>query len=99
MRNLIANAVALVLSSLTQTITFQELIREYLEYNQLHHSLSVFLAESGQPVERAFERGESVFMLWHGAIFNGALSATFLRYVYCYVEVFPCHRCPTRGLL
>merc|ERR1740130_1821613 len=29
-----------------------ELIREYLEFNQYRHTLSVFLSESGQPAER-----------------------------------------------
>jgi lisH domain-containing protein FOPNL len=37
-------------------LLINELIREYLLYNQLHHSLSVLIPESGQPVQPAFER-------------------------------------------
>jgi lisH domain-containing protein FOPNL len=35
-----------------ENMLMNELIREYLEFNQYKHSLSVFLSESGQPAER-----------------------------------------------
>eukprot|EP00908_Phaeocystis_cordata_P001917 Transcript_12047.p1 GENE.Transcript_12047~~Transcript_12047.p1 ORF type:complete len:124 (+),score=6.29 Transcript_12047:38-373(+) len=35
-----------------ENMLLNELIREYLEYNQYRHTLSVFLSESGQPAER-----------------------------------------------
>merc|ERR1712125_100051 len=37
-------------------VIINELIREYLEYNQYHHTLSVLLPESGHPEERCFDR-------------------------------------------
>lgn len=33
-----------------------ELIREYLEFNNYHHSLSVFIPETGQPQQPPFDR-------------------------------------------
>ncbi|DAZ93484.1 TPA: hypothetical protein N0F65_007852 [Lagenidium giganteum] len=39
-----------------ENLVINELIREYLEYNGYRHALSVFLPESGQPSERAFNR-------------------------------------------
>jgi lisH domain-containing protein FOPNL len=33
-----------------------ELIREYMEFNQYNHSLSVFIPESGQPTNPPFDR-------------------------------------------
>ena len=39
-----------------ENMIINELIREYLEYNQNFHTLSVFINESGQPAERAFDR-------------------------------------------
>uniref|UniRef100_A0A7S0HX00 LisH domain-containing protein n=1 Tax=Phaeocystis antarctica TaxID=33657 RepID=A0A7S0HX00_9EUKA len=35
-----------------ENMMMNELIREYLEFNQYRHTLSVFLSESGQPAER-----------------------------------------------
>ena len=35
-----------------ENMLLNELIREYLEFNQYQHTMSVFLAESGQPAER-----------------------------------------------
>ncbi|CAD7945722.1 unnamed protein product [Amoebophrya sp. A120] len=37
-------------------LVINELIREYLEYNQQYHTLSVFLSESGHPEQRVFDR-------------------------------------------
>jgi lisH domain-containing protein FOPNL len=39
-----------------ENILINEMIREYMEYNNYHHSLSVFLAESGSPAHPAMER-------------------------------------------
>lgn len=39
-----------------ENLIINELIREYLTYNNYNHSLSVFLAETGQPPEPVFER-------------------------------------------
>ncbi|KDO18979.1 hypothetical protein SPRG_14816 [Saprolegnia parasitica CBS 223.65] len=39
-----------------ENLIINELIREYLEYNGYRHTLSVFLPESGQPLERPFQR-------------------------------------------
>lgn len=39
-----------------ENLLINELIREYLQYNNYHHSLSVFLAESGQPAQPVMER-------------------------------------------
>ena len=39
-----------------ENILINELIREYLSYNNYHHALSVFLAESGQPAQPMMER-------------------------------------------
>eukprot|EP00933_Yihiella_yeosuensis_P042594 TRINITY_DN37213_c0_g1_i1.p1 TRINITY_DN37213_c0_g1~~TRINITY_DN37213_c0_g1_i1.p1 ORF type:complete len:180 (+),score=52.11 TRINITY_DN37213_c0_g1_i1:82-621(+) len=39
-----------------ENVIINELIREYLEYNGYHHSLSVLLPESGHPEERQFDR-------------------------------------------
>eukprot|EP01116_Phalansterium_solitarium_P010592 TRINITY_DN2554_c0_g1_i2.p1 TRINITY_DN2554_c0_g1~~TRINITY_DN2554_c0_g1_i2.p1 ORF type:complete len:225 (-),score=79.62 TRINITY_DN2554_c0_g1_i2:406-1080(-) len=44
-----------------ENLILNELIREYLVHNKLHHTVSVFLAESGQPSEpfgRAFLASE-----------------------------------------
>lgn len=40
----------------TENLLINELIREYLEYNGHQHTLSVFLAESGHPETRTFDR-------------------------------------------
>ncbi|CAM9405547.1 unnamed protein product [Chrysoparadoxa australica] len=46
----------------SENLLVNELIREYLEYNQYHSALSVFMEESGQPttqnLDRAFIREE-----------------------------------------
>jgi len=39
-----------------ENVIINELIREYLEYNQYNHALTVFLAESGHPDEKPFQR-------------------------------------------
>ncbi|KAJ0408674.1 hypothetical protein ATCC90586_007700 [Pythium insidiosum] len=39
-----------------ENLIINELIREYLEYNGYRHAHSVFLAESGQPVNPPFHR-------------------------------------------
>merc|ERR1719329_724077 len=39
-----------------ENVVINELIREYFEYNGYHHSLSVFLPESGHPEERQGDR-------------------------------------------
>nr|CCA23819.1 PREDICTED: similar to predicted protein putative [Albugo laibachii Nc14] len=39
-----------------ENLILNELIREYLEYNGYRHALSVFLPESGQPLEKPFPR-------------------------------------------
>ncbi|CEM39555.1 unnamed protein product [Vitrella brassicaformis CCMP3155] len=39
-----------------ENLIINELIREYLEYNRYHQTLSVFLAESGQPETPPFDR-------------------------------------------
>ncbi|KAH9115744.1 hypothetical protein LEN26_011552 [Aphanomyces euteiches] len=39
-----------------ENLIVNELIREYMEYNGYRHTLSVFLPESGQPVEKPFQR-------------------------------------------
>ncbi|KAG1710714.1 Centrosomal protein 20 [Phytophthora capsici] len=39
-----------------ENLIINELIREYFEYNGYRHALSVFLPESGQPVEKPFDR-------------------------------------------
>lgn len=37
-------------------LVLNELIREYMEFNRYRHSLSVFLPETGQPLQPPFER-------------------------------------------
>jgi lisH domain-containing protein FOPNL len=39
-----------------ENLIINELIREYLKYNNYLHSASTFIAESGQPVEPPFDR-------------------------------------------
>eukprot|EP00747_Dinoflagellata_sp_TGD_P168720 gnl/TRDRNA2_/TRDRNA2_195799_c0_seq1.p1 gnl/TRDRNA2_/TRDRNA2_195799_c0~~gnl/TRDRNA2_/TRDRNA2_195799_c0_seq1.p1 ORF type:complete len:199 (+),score=43.41 gnl/TRDRNA2_/TRDRNA2_195799_c0_seq1:63-599(+) len=39
-----------------ENVVINELIREYLEYNGYHHTLSVLLPESGHPEVRQFNR-------------------------------------------
>eukprot|EP00927_Polykrikos_kofoidii_P078125 TRINITY_DN74993_c0_g1_i1.p1 TRINITY_DN74993_c0_g1~~TRINITY_DN74993_c0_g1_i1.p1 ORF type:complete len:197 (-),score=37.97 TRINITY_DN74993_c0_g1_i1:154-744(-) len=39
-----------------ENVVINELVREYLEYNGYHHTLSVLLPESGHPHERQFDR-------------------------------------------
>jgi lisH domain-containing protein FOPNL len=39
-----------------ENLIINELIREYLTYNNYNHALSVFLSESGQPSEPPFSR-------------------------------------------
>ena len=39
-----------------ETVVVNEAIREYLEYNSYHHTLSVFLAESGQGKQTQFDK-------------------------------------------
>ena len=39
-----------------ENLIINELIREYLIFNNYHHSLSVFLPESGQPKQAPFDR-------------------------------------------
>ena len=39
-----------------ENLIINELIREYLKYNNYMHSSSVFIAESGQPIEPPFDR-------------------------------------------
>ncbi|CEG41772.1 lish domain-containing protein fopnl [Plasmopara halstedii] len=39
-----------------ENLIINELIREYFEYNNYRHALSVFLPESGQPAEKPFDR-------------------------------------------
>lgn len=39
-----------------ENVIINELIREYLEYNGYHHTLSVLLPESGHPEEHQFNR-------------------------------------------
>lgn len=39
-----------------ENLIINEIIREYFTYNNYHHSLSVFLAESGQPSQPVMER-------------------------------------------
>ncbi|GAB9466414.1 hypothetical protein Gpo141_00003790 [Globisporangium polare] len=39
-----------------ENLIINELIREYFEYNGYRHALSVFLPESGQPVDKPFHR-------------------------------------------
>lgn len=39
-----------------ENLVINELIREYLVYNNYHHTLSVFLPESGQPEHPPFDR-------------------------------------------
>mmetsp|Transcript_28208 Transcript_28208/g.65220 ORF Transcript_28208/g.65220 Transcript_28208/m.65220 type:complete len:171 (+) Transcript_28208:92-604(+) len=39
-----------------ENVLINELIREYLEYNGYHHTLSVLLPESGHPEQRQFDR-------------------------------------------
>mmetsp|Transcript_617 Transcript_617/g.1266 ORF Transcript_617/g.1266 Transcript_617/m.1266 type:complete len:207 (+) Transcript_617:99-719(+) len=39
-----------------ENVVINELIREYLEYNGYHHTLSVLMCESGHPEERQFDR-------------------------------------------
>ena len=40
-----------------ENLIINELIREYLIFNNYTHALSVFLPESGQPERAAFDRG------------------------------------------
>ncbi|CAG9314531.1 unnamed protein product [Blepharisma stoltei] len=39
-----------------ENVLINELIREYLEYNGYNHTLSVLVAESGQPAQSPFDR-------------------------------------------
>ena len=39
-----------------ENLIINELIREYLMFNNYHHALSVFLPESGQPKKAPFDR-------------------------------------------
>jgi lisH domain-containing protein FOPNL len=39
-----------------ENLLINELIREYLRYNNYHHSVSVFTSESGQPQQPPFDR-------------------------------------------
>jgi len=39
-----------------ENVLINELIREYLEYNQYYNTASVFVTESGQPSEPPFDR-------------------------------------------
>lgn len=39
-----------------ENVLINELIREYLEYNNYHNTLSVFLPETGQPKTTSFTR-------------------------------------------
>ncbi len=39
-----------------ENLIINELIREYLIFNNYHHSLSVFIPESGQPKKPAYTR-------------------------------------------
>ncbi len=39
-----------------ENVLINELIREYLEYNGYYNSASVFITESGQPVDPPFDR-------------------------------------------
>jgi lisH domain-containing protein FOPNL len=39
-----------------ENLVINEMIREYLIYNSYHHTLSVFLPESGQPEHPPFDR-------------------------------------------
>jgi lisH domain-containing protein FOPNL len=39
-----------------ENLLINELIREYLTYNNYQHTLSVMLAETGQPTQPAFDR-------------------------------------------
>jgi len=39
-----------------ENLLINELIKEYMRYNNYHHSLSVFVSESGQPKESPFDR-------------------------------------------
>ena len=43
-----------------EAVLVNELIREYLEYNGYTHTVSVFLAESGSPEPRPFDRRSHV---------------------------------------
>lgn len=40
-----------------ENLLINELVREYLRYNGYTNALGVFLAESGQPSDRALDRG------------------------------------------
>tara|TARA_B110000285_G_C14552710_1_gene349911 strand:- start:172 stop:456 length:285 start_codon:yes stop_codon:yes gene_type:complete len=39
-----------------ENVLINELIREYLEYNKYYNTVSVLVAESGQPVDPPFDR-------------------------------------------
>jgi len=39
-----------------ENVLINEMIREYLEYNKYYNTLSVMLAESGQPQDPPFDR-------------------------------------------
>lgn len=39
-----------------ENLIINELIKEYLEYNKYHHSVSVLCAESGQPTSSSYNR-------------------------------------------
>lgn len=39
-----------------ESLLINELVREYLTYSGYHNALSVFMAESGQPQDRALDR-------------------------------------------
>ena len=39
-----------------ENLLINELIREYMQFNNYNHSLSVFLAETGQPTQPVMER-------------------------------------------
>ncbi|CAD7933450.1 unnamed protein product [Amoebophrya sp. A25] len=56
----------------TPNLIINELIREYLEYNQNFHTLSVFLAESGHPETRVFDRRFIADELKVGDVTNNA---------------------------
>ena len=40
-----------------ENLVINELLREYLEYNGYKQTLTVFLPESGQPLQKPFKRG------------------------------------------
>lgn len=40
-----------------ENLLINELVRDYLSYNGYSNALGVFMAESGQPIERSLDRG------------------------------------------